>query len=196
MRTDVISFILGSEKRKKIVKTLFEYPKREWSCSSMEDVTGTSHASVFRTLQGLKEFGVLKSVKINKKDILYELVDSPIVKEIKRVMDIEKIAVRKIVKKFLNRIKSKEIYSVVLYGSSIKGGLKAESDIDVLVILNKQNRILERKILDVAGTLSSKVNKTIAVVVMSKQELRKERGSEFIKSVKKDNEVVYGKKPF
>ncbi len=197
MRTDVISFVMGSENRKKIVKTIFEYPKRQWSCSALEELTKISHATVFRTLNGLRDFGILKSIKINKKDIVYELVkDSPLSKELKKIINIEKITTRKIVNNFINMIKKKKIYSVILYGSSIIGSLKPESDIDVLIILDKHDKDLEKKIFDIAAKLSSKLNRTISTVIMDIQEINKEKDTQFIKSVKANMEVIYGKKPF
>jgi len=196
MRTDIISFILSSENRKQIVRTIFEYPKRQWSCSTLEDLTKISHATVFRTLKGLRDFGIFKSTKINKKDIIYELINSPLTKELKRIINIEKISIRKIIKNFINKIKSKNIYSTILYGSSVRGNLKPESDIDILIILYKHNRILEKKILNIAAELSSKFNKTISTTIMDIKEVNKEKNTQFIKSIKENMEVIYGKKPF
>lgn len=197
MRTDVISFVLGSENRKMIVKTIFEYPKRQWSCSSLEELTKIPHATVFRTLKGLRDFGILKSIKINRKDMLYELVrDYPLTKELKRLINIEKITAKKIANNFINKIKSRRIHSAILYGSSIKGDLKPESDIDILIVLDKHDKILERKILDIAAELSSKLNKTLSVTIIDLQEINKEKDSQFIKSVISNMEVLYGKKSF
>jgi len=196
MRTDIISFVLGSENRKKIVKTIFEYPKRQWSCSALEELTKISHATVFRTLNGLRDFGILKSTKINKKDILYELVNSPLTKELNKILNIEKITTKKIANNFINRIKAKHIYSAILYGSSVKGTLRPESDIDILIILDEHNRILEKRIFDIAAKLSSKLNRTISATIMNMQEINKEKNSQFIKSVKANMEIIYGKKSF
>jgi len=197
MRTNIISFVLSSENRKTIVKTIFEYPKRQWSCSALEELTKIPHATVFRTLKGLKDFNILKSVKINRKDILYELVnDSPIAKELKRTLDIEKITAKKIANIFIGNIKSKKIISAILYGSSISGDIKPESDIDILVILNKHDNPLEKEIQDIAGELSSKLNKTLSVTIMDIEEINKEKDKQFIKSVKSNMEILYGKTPF
>jgi len=197
MRTNIISFVLSSENRKTIVKTIFEYPKRQWSCSALEELTKIPHATVFRTLKGLKDFNILKSVKINRKDILYELVnDSPIAKELKRTLDIEKITAKKIANIFIGNIKSKKIISAILYGSSISGDIKPESDIDILVILNKHDNPLEKEIQDIAGELSSKLNKTLYVTIMDIEEINKEKDKQFIKSVKSNMEILYGKTPF
>jgi len=197
MRTDIISFVLSSENRKRIVKTIFEYPKRQWSCSALEELTKIPHATVFRTLKGLKEFNILKSVKINRKDMLYELVrDSPMAQELKRILDIEKITAKKIADKFIDEIKSKQVLSAVLYGSSISGDIKPESDIDILIVLNKHDKPLEKEILDIAAELSTKMNKTLAVTIMDLKEINKEKDSQFIKSVKSNMGVLYGKSPF
>lgn len=197
MRTDIMSFVLSSANRKKVVKTIFEYPKRQWSCSTLEELTRISHATVFRTLAGLREFGILKSVKINRKDVIYELVsDSPMAKELKRMVNIEKTTAKSIANNFVNKIKSKQILSAVLYGSSVKGDLKPESDIDILIILGKHDKSLEKEIFDVSAGLSSKLNKTISVTIMDLSEIKKEKNSQFIKSIKSDMEILYGKKPF
>lgn len=188
-----MSFVLSSENRKRIVKTIFEYPKRQWSCSALEELTKISHATVFRTLNGLRYFGILKSIKINRKDIIYELVDSPLTKELNNIINIGKITQKKIVNNFINKIK-KDIYSAVLYGSSVKGKIKPESDIDILIVLYKHNNILEKKILDIAAELSSKLNRTISTVIMDIKEINKEKKKQFIKSVKANMEIIYGKK--
>ena len=196
MRTDILSFALASENRKKIVRTLFEYPKRQWSCSALEDLAKMPHATAYRTLSGLKGFGILKSAKINKKDILYELVSSPLTEELERALNIGKITSSKIAKNFANRIKSKNILSVILYGSSVKGTIKPESDIDVLVVLKEKDKILERKILNAAAEMSSKANKTISAVIMDVKQMRKEKNSAFIKSIMENMVLLYGKEPF
>ena len=141
-------------------------------------------------------FGILKSVKINKKDILYELVNWPLSEELEKIIDIEKITIKKIANKFVDKIKSKRIYSILLYGSIVKGNLRPESDIDLLIILNKHDKITEQKIFNIAAELSSESNKTISAVIMDIKEINEEKNGQFIKSVKANMELIYGKKPF
>ena len=194
MGTNLIAFILSSENRKKIVKTIFQYPNRQWSCSSLEELTKVSHPTVFRTLKGLRYFGILKSTKINKKDIIYELVqNTSLIKELKRIINLEKITAKNIANLFIKKIKG--VHSAILYGSSVKGNLKPQSDIDILIIVNKHNKTLENKMFDVAAEVSSQTNKTISVVILDLKEVTKERSSQFIKSIKADMEVLYGKNP-
>ena len=192
MRTDILSFALASENRKEIAKALFEYPKRQWSCTAMEETIKLPHATVFRALKGLAHFGILKQVKINKKDIIYELADSPLAAELKRAINIDKIAARSIAMDFVSKIKHKAV-SIVLYGSNVSGDLKPDSDIDVLVVADK---VYRKYIFDVAAGISQKSNRTISPVVIDRGELNKENKSQFMRSVKENMEVLYGKKPF
>lgn len=192
MRTDILSFVLSSENRKEIAKALFEYPKRQWSCTAVEETAKLPHATVFRALKGLTYFGILKQVKINKKDIIYELVESPLAAELKRAINIDRIAARSIAMGFVNKIKNKA-ESAVLYGSGAKGSLKPESDIDVLVVADKSYK---KDILDAAAEISMKSNRTISAVVIDTKELNKEKKSQFMRSIKENMEVLYGKSPF
>jgi len=196
MRTDIISYILKSEKRKKIVITIFESPKRQWSCSTLEDLSRLPHATVFRTLQTLKDFGILKTVRINRKDVVYLLSESPFIYEIKRIFSIDTSVMKKIAERFAKKIASKDIESIILYGSSLKGNIKPDSDVDILVVINKEDKLIEEKIYDEAASMSSKINKTISPVIISKNELNKEKKNQFISSVKANMEVLYGKRPF
>ena len=118
MRTDIRVYILQSPYRKKIVQTLFQYGGRLWSCSEMEHVTKISHATVFRTLKELQEFGLLRQQKINKKDLVYTLVEeSQLSQEIKKMVNTniyEKTA-RKIVQEFIEKVDKTTIKSILLY---------------------------------------------------------------------------------
>lgn len=188
---------MESENRKRVVTTLFEYPLRLWSCSTVEEVSRTPHATAFRTLHGLVEFGILKTVRINRKDIAYELAqNSPWTKELQRVFQLDKVAAKEVAKRFAKEAKSTKISSIIQYGSSVKGKLKPDSDIDILVVLKKHNKDLELKLLDIASKLSSDVNRTISVTIISSKEVQAEKNKQFLISVKANHEVLYGKTPF
>lgn len=197
MRTNIAAFLLASDNRKKIAEALFEYPKREWSCSRMEETASLSHTTVFRTLQSLHRFGLLKSTKINKKDIVYQLVEeSPWVAEIKQLFTIKQRTERKIAASFAAAAKAqqkKAIQSIILYGSAAKGTSTIESDIDILVILPNRNKNKETMLYDIAAELSGRYNKTISLTIMDTKEAKREKKKQFLQSVIQSMEVVYGK---
>lgn len=188
--------ILSSEQKRAIVRTIFQYPKRQWSCSFLEESTKKPHATVFRTLKILRDFGIIKSIKVNRRDIIYELVGSPITYEINKIVNLEKTTARKIALNFINKIKKENIVSIILYGSSITGNMRPDSDIDILFILNKHDKRLEKYIFDKAAEYSSEINKTISIVIMDLNDIKREKDSNFLKSVNSNMGVLYGKEPF
>lgn len=198
MRTGLIPFIVVSRSRVDVVRAILEYPTRNWSCSALEEMTKLPHSTVFRTIKGLVESGVLKPTKINKKNISYELVrGSPFLKGLKRAINSDEASAKSIAGSFVRKVKAKHVTSVVLYGSAASGRMKPDSDIDLLVIIKKHDKELEKGIFDIAASLSSKFNRTIAVLIMGTDEIRKAKKDDaFIKSAMKSWKVIYGKEPF
>lgn len=197
MKSNVIAFVLNSPNRKEIVKTLFAYPKRQWSCSMMEDITKLPHATVFRALSGLLEFGVLKSTKINKKDVLYEFCESSLSAILlQQTLNLQHTTLKELLSVFLKKLPKTNIFSLLLYGSSVSGDFHSKSDIDILIILKKHNAALEKEILAIASSYSSEINKTISPTILTLFDFQKEKEKQFLRSVKEKNEVLYGKNPF
>lgn len=195
MRTNLIPYILSSDNRIKIVQTLLEFPKKQWSCSAVEDSTKLSHATVFRTLTQLRDLNLIKSWRMNRKDILYTVVESPLVKEIENLLDLEIRVAKKIAKEFVEKAKH-DIHCAILYGSTVRKNFNSTSDIDILVIPKRKNEHEKRKIYNIAGEISVKVNKTLSILIMYQEEIKKEEKNTFLKSVKSNMEILYGKNPF
>ncbi len=196
MRTNPVSFVLNSKNRRRIVLDLLAGKKRQWSCAFLEQETKIAHATVFRTLQELTQWGILRSIKINRRDVIYELAPhSPWVSELERAINLETDTARKIGLRVVDRTKEK-IQAALLYGSSIKGQIKPDSDVDILVIISHHNKEKEQEINDVAAKVSLDLNRTVSLVIMDKLEIRKEINNSFLQSVRNNHEVLYGKTPF
>src|SRR3989344_6893319 len=132
--------VISSEKRRKVVKTLLEYPKRLWSCPDLERLSKQPHATVYRTLMMLKEARLVATTRVNKKDIIFEVVnESPFLKELEKMLKSEKVAIGSIVDKYVKEIRNENIAAIILYGSSLTDKFSEESDIDVLVIVKKKS---------------------------------------------------------
>ncbi len=191
-----MAMVLNSEKRRKIVRTLLEYPRRQWSCTFLEQATRLSHPTVFRTLRELAGWGILRTFKVNKRDLVYELAArSPWAEELKKVITIETVTSRRIAYEIITKVK-KKIVVAILYGSSVTGQMKSDSDIDLLLVVDHHNKKEEKIIYDTAAELSQKVNRSLAVLIMDRLEVKKEMTGQFLQSVRAGHEVLYGKTPF
>ncbi len=192
MRTNIFGYVLSTENRKKIVRTILDYPKRQWSCTYLEEATKLPHATVFRTIQALVDYKFLKQMKVNKRDLIFELAEESLLRvEIERMLNIEQESAKKIAKIFVSEAKSKEITAIILYGSVVKGNMNQYSDIDIMIIVKKHSE-MDNIIYDLATKMSVKYNQTISATVLIKKELE----GQFLNSVKENHEVLYGKAPF
>ncbi|MBI4139853.1 nucleotidyltransferase domain-containing protein [Candidatus Woesearchaeota archaeon] len=192
-------FLSGTGNWKLVFEAIASSPTRHWSCSSVEEVTGLSHATVFRALQKCKELGIVKTSRINKRDIIYDFVSSPLTTEVEHLLTLHSRIARSVAKKFvagLKRKKYSDIQSVLLYGSTVKKKRNYDSDIDLLIIIKKRNSREEKKIQDLAAEYSYKANITLSVVILSQKEFKKERNMLFLQDIQKKYEVLYGTNPF
>lgn len=196
MRTNLLGYVLSSENRKKIVQTLLEYPKRQWACSSLEDAAKQSHATVFRVMAELAGYGILRQFRLGKKMVIFELVPSPLLSQVKIALGAEKQALVKIAQEFVRKIKQKNPEMVVLYGSVAENRIKSGSDLDLFILLQKPNKLLEEFIFNQAGNLSLKYNYTLSPIIMDKVEFKKlaKKKDKFILNVMK-GEILYGNNP-
>lgn len=192
MRTNIFGYVLSTENRKKIVKTILNYPKRQWSCTHLEEVSKLPHATVFRTIQALVDYKLLKPMKVNKRDLIYQLAEESLLRiEITRMLNIEQESAKKIARDLASKIKFKEVTAIILYGSAVKGNMNQYSDIDIMIIVKKHSET-DKQIQDLAAKLSLKYNQIISALVLVKKELE----GQFLNSVKENHEVLYGKTPF
>lgn len=196
MRTNLLGYLLGSENRKKIVQTLLEFPQRQWTCSSLEEAAKLSHATVFRIITELNNFGLLKQYRLSRKMVIFELVPSPILERIKAVLGAEKEGFKEIAKEFVNQIRQEKLLAVILYGSVAENRTKAGSDIDLLVIVSKNNPKIQKFITDQAAIISLKYNQTLSPIIIAKKEFLKlqKRRDKFILNALA-GEMLYGKTP-
>jgi predicted nucleotidyltransferase len=197
MWTNLITYILKSERRKAVFLTLLEYPNRQWSCTAVEETAKMTHATVFRTLNELVRFGVLKTLKPGKKIILFELVKGPLVSQIEKLLHAERDELVVIAKEFVAQINSRDITSCVLFGSVAKGKVTTDSDIDVLVLTRRADKKLEREIFDKAADISVDFNRTVSPTVMQEKEFRElvRKKDPFALSILNDMVLLYGKEP-
>lgn len=195
MRTDPLVSAISTEKRRRVLRAIFEYPRRQWSCSALEQITKVSHATVFRAISSFQRGGILKPLKINKKDFIYELVnDSPIVDEVQNILNIYSRTAKKIAMQLVDQIRSKHIRSAMIYGSSVTGKAGPDSDIDIIIILNKFDFNIQKYIQDKAAEISSRVNRTISVTITDKRGFK--MNDPFARAIKDSMELLYGKKPY
>jgi len=91
-------------------------------------------------------------------------------------------AVEEFVRRVLERYRDK-IDSIILFGSVARGEAKEDSDIDVLIVIKKEDFKLRRALIGVAFDILLETGSDISVKVLSKNEFEDRRDFSFRKSI-------------
>jgi predicted nucleotidyltransferase len=193
--TDVLSRVLGSEKRRKIVRAMLDHPEKDWSVPELEKISGVPHATVWRTVLDMENVKILRSRLLGKKTKLFNLIEgSPYLPVLKSAVAVEVLPLRDVAEEFAREVsKLKAVGSCVLYGSVARGAATLESDIDALVLIEKSTKAVEAQITKIASDVSHRTGRSIVPTVLLDAEFDEmvKTKHEFATAVKKEGIVLF-----
>jgi len=178
-----------------VLKALLDHPDKVWTVPELEKVTGVPHATVWRTVCQLEEAGVVRSGLLGRKMKVYRLVaDSPYLPALKSSLGVEIVPLREVAEKFSHRISEHGgVKTCILYGSVARGAASPDSDVDVLVLVDRPTKGLKARITGEAADLSHSTGCSIVPTVMSADEFEDmlKANHEFALAVKKDGIALF-----
>ena len=77
------------------------------------------------------------------------------------------------------RLYPDEILTITLYGSQARGDAKAESDIDVLVVVRRDTSTLRQALTDLAWQIQFEYGVVISDIIRSVEQFNRMRGNRF-----------------
>jgi predicted nucleotidyltransferase len=85
------------------------------------------------------------------------------------------------------------ILKIIIYGSRVRGDYRGNSDLDVLVFVNKKDKDIKDKIISTfySYELKTDISFTITIFSLKELEFNEKLGSPFIKNVKKEGINIY-----
>jgi predicted nucleotidyltransferase len=89
------------------------------------------------------------------------------------------------------------ILKIIAYGSRVRGDFNGDSDLDVFVLVEKKDRYIKDKIIDLFYSYEMKFDIPFSVIILSREEfdLNDAMGSPFIKSIKEEGILIYDSQP-
>jgi len=87
----------------------------------------------------------------------------------------------------------KRIRKIIAYGSRVRGDHRGDSDLDVLVIIDKKDKKIKDKILNIFYSYELETDLSFSITILSREELEfnEHLGSPFIQSIKKEGIIFY-----
>jgi len=182
----MLNLITKSEIRKKIILLLVYNSHKSYYLREMARLIGASAGNVQQELKKLKDDGFL--IKEKKGNLAYFKINTknPLFNDFKNIVD-KTIGLKNILEKILN--KAKGIDFAFLFGSYVKGDFGPDSDIDLYVIGDINEKELHRLI----KKTEEKIYREISYHLTTRKEFQeKVKDSFFHKEILKNFILIIG----
>lgn len=190
----LIEQVLGKKSNIRVLRHLVKHKDWQFNITELAKDTGINKGALSRVIEELGKENVIKVSKkgkiklfsINRENLFIREVIMPLFEK-------EDTFYCDTLSKLVKKIKSDTI-SIVLYGSVASGKAKLTSDIDILVIVSKEDKSVEEKINKIKEEFL-KNDLLLMVDLLTLNELKKiyKTREPFISSVIKNHKVLYGK---
>lgn len=188
--------LFGQKTKLKILRYLVKNPV-EQSGRQIAKNTEIAHRQCHKVLQELYAEGILSMRHIGNAYLYNLRKDHYLVeKVIKPFFEVESHLIKDLAAE-IKKIKTEDIISIGLFGSISKGKEKPHSDIDVLVLINKN--INKERITGLIRKKNeyfiSRFGNSLAPYIVTKKEFvsRYKKGEKLIKNIIKNGEIISGK---
>ncbi len=185
--------------RLKIIGQYERNPKAVFTINQISKALGATYSHVYKNIMRLIDEGSLKRVKkgntslcsLNLKSDRTRLMLAMVSQETKDKYSSNKKLISKLINELIESLKSKaDLRMVVLFGSYAKGTEREDSDVDVLLIVDKED-VVHREI----GTLEMKYGKNINPVIVTEEmfvKMLREEKQSVAREVLLDGIVFFG----
>ena len=187
--SNYLETLLGSKVKIKILRALFRFETKIFTSRELADQIKVSHTAVLKSLGDLQGMNIIRIeshgnsnlISLNMKSQLFESLKGFYFKE-SNILQSLKDELRKMLP-FAEKI--------ALFGSVASRTEKLNSDIDVLVITNDKE-----KTNDAVSKNTEKFNRkfgnAISAYVMTSNEFKKKRNTDFVKGILENHIMVKG----
>jgi len=190
----LLETILGKKNNIKVLRHLAMHRDWQFNITELAKDISVNKGILSRLIEDLEKENLIRIIRKGKIKLFSINKDNLFIKDI-IILLFEKEAdfIKNISENLVKKLKNKT-ESIILYGSFAKGTAKLNSDIDILIIVNKNDGDLEKEI----GVFKEDFLKNdllLRVDIISMLELKNLYKSQepFIKSVIKNHKILSGK---
>ena len=194
VKMQLIEIILGKKNNIKVLRHLIKHKDWQFNITELAKDTNINKGILSRLIDNLEKENIIKINRKGKIKLFSVNKENLFIKEvIMPIFEKEDTFYYSALDKFVKKIKN-DVVSIIAYGSVVSGEIKLTSDIDILVIINKKNKILEKKINELKKEFLDN-DLLLRVDLININELRKlyKTKEPFIKTLIKNHKILYGK---
>jgi len=183
----MLDFITKSQIRQRIILLFIYNPNKSYYINEVARMVKTSAGTARRELEKLSKDGLLTKRSESKNRVYYCLNKAnPLLPEIKTLVD-KTIGIKYLLQKELKQ--DKKIDFAFLFGSYVKNDFKFDSDIDLFIIGDIEEKELYKKIKKVEERINREINYHLSTLKEFKKNLAK---NFFYKDIVKKYDLIIG----
>lgn len=191
----LIENIIGSTSKVKILRLFFEYPNRTFSTQEIFSNTKMGVGYGLRCLNLLLKYGIVKAKRVGKQKRYYLNKESKLFSILEKLFEQERQSIPRV--SYLHRSILAEIIeklnkeTVILFGSVAAGTATQDSDIDLLIIGEKEKNIRKK-----IKSIEEKNKTIIQPIILSNLKFMEmvKRKSRIIRNISKEKIFLVGDK--
>jgi predicted nucleotidyltransferase len=190
----LVEKVLGSKSKINLLKLFYDFPRREFCLDDLSRNLKCSTGTIYPALTDLVSLRVILAIKAGRSTFYRLNYKNPLIKKLIEIFDAERQFLMQIARNFTKKLDKTNITSVIIFGSVARGEATTMSDIDLLIIFEKNHKIVEKKVSKLTDKyLEQDVN--ISPIFFSKKEIKKmiKRYDSFALRVQEEGKVLFGK---
>ncbi|MEM2874632.1 MAG: nucleotidyltransferase domain-containing protein [Candidatus Hadarchaeales archaeon] len=191
--TKYLEDLLGTKSDIKILRTLCEYPTKEFNESELARVSRVGQKTVNRMMPKYVGYGIVNVRTIGRANVYSLNSEHYIVKQLMQLFKAESVARLELERRLREAFKDDEdIISLVVFGSLARGEEKPTSDIDVFVVAEDKEGVKNR-LQAVEEITMKEFGNVISEYILTPEEFRRKRKAQAIKEILAHGVLIVGK---
>lgn len=186
-------YLPKSENELKVIKSLMEFPDRNWSLRDISEESGVPKTTVWRAVNRLEERNFISTSEVGKSTVV-EVKNRDVMKKILKLSRTEISELEEVAKKFVEEVKTiDEVKKCVLFGSVARRTADLNSDVDILILVEDKGGKLDDEISQIADRFGSEESVRIMPDIMEEErfESMKRQNDIFAENVGKEGITLY-----
>lgn len=170
---NVLEEVFGTGERVKVLRVLTRYPK-EFTSRELSGYCGVSVRGVIDILTIFERYGFVKSRRVGK-SILWKVDEDNYLTKwlILPTFEVERDIVDHLKRRISTMVRRFPVQKAVIYGSVARGDERPDSDIDLLLVLEKKGKWVEELQDKLRGEILKLFGNTLSILVCTPGEYKK-----------------------
>ncbi len=187
--------LLGNKAKIAMLRAFCAVPEKVWTSRDLAKFIGTYNSTILRNLGDFEDMGIVeigmhghvKTIKLNRAGFSFSKIAKPI-------FDAEKNTLNSLIEDLKEIIKPGDVKFFALFGSVAEGKERPNSDIDLLIVSEKKEKVVEALEKN-RSEIAKKYGNEISFQIFSQKEFKLKQSSPFLRDAKKKYISIYGDWP-